>query len=64
MPLWLPVTSTRRGRTLEVWGDVRPAHFAGPGQQVQIQFQRGGHGPFTTIKTVTIRTPRATSTSA
>jgi hypothetical protein len=57
MPLWLPVTSPRRGRTLEVWGDVRPAHFAGPGQVVQIQLKRGS-GAFTTVKTVTIANPQ------
>jgi hypothetical protein len=28
MPVWLPFTSTRRGRTLEVWGAARPAPFA------------------------------------
>jgi hypothetical protein len=28
MPVWLPVTSTRRGKTLEVWGAARPAPFA------------------------------------
>jgi hypothetical protein len=53
MPLYLPSTSTRRGRTLEVWGCVRPARFAGRGQRVAIQEQRG-RGAFTTIKTVTI----------
>jgi hypothetical protein len=34
LPLFLPVTSTRRGRSLEVWGCVRPARYAilGTGQ--------------------------------
>jgi hypothetical protein len=59
LPLYLPVTSTRSGRSLEVWGCVRPAHFAsvdagGAPQQVQIQFQRGSSGAFTTLRTVTI----------
>jgi hypothetical protein len=60
MPLYLPVTSTRHGRRLEVWGDVRPAHFAtGPGyaggpQSARIQFQRGSRGAFSTLKTVLI----------
>lgn len=63
LPLFLPVTSTRSGRSLEVWGDVRPAHFAsldtgGTPQQVQIQFQRGSRGPFTTLRTVTVTGPR------
>ncbi len=51
MPLYMPVTSTRHGRALEVWGDVRPAHFAAGPQSAQIQFQRG-RGPFTTVRTV------------
>ncbi len=63
LPFFLPVTSTRSGRSLEVWGCVRPAHFAsldtgGAPQQVQIQFQRGSHGAFTTLRTVTITSPR------
>jgi hypothetical protein len=57
MPLWLPSTSAKRGHSLEVWGDVRPAHFAGPGQTVQIQFQQG-KGAFKTLKTVAITNPR------
>ncbi len=28
LPLFLPVTSARRGRSLEVWGCVRPARYA------------------------------------
>jgi hypothetical protein len=63
MPLYLPVTSTRRGRKLEVWGDIRPAHFvadsasaphAGSPPAAQIQFQRGSRGGFRTVQTVTI----------
>jgi hypothetical protein len=63
LPLFLPVTSTGPGRSLEVWGDVRPAHFAsldtgGTSQQVQIQFQRGSRGAFTVLRTVTVTSPR------
>jgi hypothetical protein len=63
LPLFLPVTSTRPGRSLEVWGCVRPARFAsvdtgGTPQRVQIQFQRGSRGAFTTLRTVTITSPR------
>ena len=63
LPLFLPITSTRRGRSLEVWGGVRPAHYAsldthGTPQQVQIQFQRGSSGAFTILKTVTITSSR------
>lgn len=61
MPIFLPSTATRRGRALEVWGDVRPAPFAvadgdGP-QYVQIQFQRRGGGAWTTLKTLRITDP-------
>jgi len=63
LPLFLPVTSTPPGRSLEVWGCVRPAHFAsldtgGTPQQVQIQFQRGSRGAFTTLRTATITSVR------
>ncbi len=58
LPLYLPVTSTGRGRSLEVWGAVRPANFAQTDtktpQTATIQFQRGSRGPFTAIKTVPI----------
>jgi hypothetical protein len=58
LPLYLPVTSSRVGRSLEVWGDARPAHFAQldttTGQTAQIQFQPGSRGAFTTLSTVNI----------
>jgi hypothetical protein len=61
LPLYLPVMTARRSRKLEVWGCARPAHFAegdtGDSQTVQIQFQRGSHGPFTTLRTVTVTDP-------
>ncbi len=53
LPLFLPVTTTRRGRTLEVWGDVRPGYFASQDthatQFAQIQFQAHSRGSFTRI---------------
>ena len=62
MPLWLPSTSTRKGRKLEVWGGVRPAPFAkldtGKAQSVLVQFQAGSKGTFTTIATVPIKNAR------
>jgi hypothetical protein len=62
MPLYLPTTSTRAGRTLEIWGAVRPAGYAkldtGQAQSVQIQFQRGSTGTWQTINTVAITNPR------
>jgi hypothetical protein len=52
LPLYLPATTTRRGRSLEVWGAARPAKFYGG--TAQIQFQPGSSGAFTTVKTLTI----------
>ncbi len=57
LPVFLPVTSTARGASLEVWGCVRPANYAkadthGGRQRVQIQFRQGAHGSFRTLKTV------------
>jgi hypothetical protein len=63
LPLFLPNTTARSPRqALEVWGCARPAHYArldtqAP-QQVQIQFQRGSRGAFTTIRTLTVNTVR------
>jgi hypothetical protein len=61
LPLYLPVTSTQRGRTLEVWGCVRPARYAipdtGQPQTAQIQFAPSSSGPFRTVATETIADP-------
>ncbi|HJS97137.1 MAG TPA: hypothetical protein VJ741_22910 [Solirubrobacteraceae bacterium] len=58
MPLFLPTTSTRAGRKIEIWGGVRPAGYArhdtGQKQSVEIQFQSGSHGAWQTIDTVPI----------
>jgi hypothetical protein len=56
MPLYIPTTSTRRGRSIEVWGCVRPAHTMSGAQQVRIQF--GKPGSFQTVKTVAITNSR------
>jgi len=63
MPLFLPNTTARsRRQSLEVWGCVRPAHYArldtGAPQRVKIQFQRGSRGAFTTLRTVNITSSR------
>jgi hypothetical protein len=62
IPIYLPVTRYGKGRRLEVWGCVRPAHYAtvqtGVAQHVQIQLQRGPHTAFQTIKTVRITNSR------
>jgi hypothetical protein len=56
LPLFMPSTSTRRGRSLEVWGDARPAPYEQRATQtqqvVEIQLQRGSK--WTTVKTVPI----------
>ncbi|MGB0093586.1 MAG: hypothetical protein WBP81_13785 [Solirubrobacteraceae bacterium] len=56
LPLYLPLTSARRGESLEVWGDARPAPYeqraSGQAQVVQIQLQRGS--TWTTVKSVPI----------
>lgn len=57
MPLFLPSSSTRRGRSLEVWGGVRPAHFGGS-SVAAIQWRRGRSGAWRTVTTVTLRDPR------
>lgn len=57
LPIFMPATSGRRGRPLEVWGGIRAAAFdaaAGSPQQVAIQFQRGSRGAFVTVKTLTV----------
>jgi hypothetical protein len=62
VPLYMPVTSARRRRRLEVWGCARPAPYAradtGATQTVEIQFQRRSRGPFQTLRTVRITNPR------
>jgi hypothetical protein len=62
LPLYMPTTNAHRGRAVEIWGDVRPAHYmkldTGMAQVVQIQFQRGSRGSFTTLKSLTINDPR------
>ena len=58
MPIFLPVTVTQKGQPLEVWGCVRPAHYAQLAthqtQQAKIQFHPASGGPFKTVGTVTI----------
>jgi hypothetical protein len=63
LPLFLPTTTARSSRQrLEVWGCVRPAHYArlddGKRQRVEIQYRRGSHGAFRTRRTVPIDSSR------
>jgi hypothetical protein len=61
LPLYLPVTSTRGGHNLEVWGCVRPARFplldSGEPQMAQIQFAPGSSGTYGPLQTVIVRDP-------
>jgi hypothetical protein len=62
MPLFLPVTATRRGRRIEIWGGARAAGYArldtGQAQSLQIQFQPGSTGRWQTLETVAISNPK------
>ena len=61
MPLYLPVSQTKAGHPLEVWGCVRPAHYAElethSQQLVRIQFRASSGTKFTTLKTIPITDP-------
>ena len=58
LPLYMPVTTTSNGHSLEVWGCARPSHNAakssGDPGTVSIQLQPNSRGPFQTLKTVAI----------
>jgi hypothetical protein len=63
MPLYLPVTTGRAGRNLEVWGCVRPADYAagdhgGAAQSAQLQFQRRSGGSWQTLRTIQVTDPQ------
>ncbi|MGO9903662.1 MAG: hypothetical protein ACLP0J_29255 [Solirubrobacteraceae bacterium] len=69
LPLYMPTTKAGQASSLVVWGDARPAPSAagaldhplsanGLADQVQIQFQPGSRGRFSTVQTVTITNPR------
>jgi hypothetical protein len=61
LPIYLPRTTTRHGRKLEVWGAVRPAPYAlldtGEPQYVQIQLHPASGGSWQTIQTLRITDP-------
>jgi hypothetical protein len=56
LPVWLPITKAKRGKTLEVWGGVRAARYArgdtGRAQSVQVQFAPKGSSRYSTVKTI------------
>jgi hypothetical protein len=54
MPVWLPHTTVRRGTDTEIWGGARPAALPDQSSRiVEIQMQKGGRGPWMSIRTVT-----------
>ncbi len=58
LPIFLPTVRARRGHSLMVWGDVRPAPFAiadgdGP-QYAEVQFARGSSNAWTTLASVRV----------
>ena len=61
LPLYLPVTTARRGTPLEVWGCVRPARYAilasGQPQTAQLEFASDAHGAYVPLETVTVSDP-------
>lgn len=61
LPLWLPVADAHRGRSLEVWGCVRPARYGildtGSPQSAEIQFAPRAGGPYRTVRTVLVDDP-------
>ena len=69
LPLYLPVTKTRPGQPLEVWGCVRPAEFGGldtgTAQTAELQFApNSAPGAYTTLQTVTFDAGSTTATSS
>lgn len=61
LPLFLPVSSVRAGHQLELWGCVRPAHFAaldtGAAHVVQIQYEPGFAGPYSVVRYLPVSDP-------
>jgi hypothetical protein len=53
LPVYLPVTRTRPGRSVLVWGCARPARAFGQ-RRVQIQLRSRAAGAFATVATVSV----------
>jgi hypothetical protein len=53
LPLFLPKTTVHKNESVEVWGGVRPARFAGLPQQARLEFAGPG-APFHVIRTITV----------
>jgi hypothetical protein len=58
LPIFLPVTSGKRGQALELWGCVRPARFvpldSGPSRIVEVQFRAGSSSAFHTLRSLAL----------
>jgi hypothetical protein len=58
----MPKTTAAHAGSLLVWGDLRAAAYAlsdtGLQQQAKLQFHRGSHGAFSTVRTVTVTNQR------
>jgi hypothetical protein len=58
LPVYLPSATAKKGHGIEVWGDVRPAHYvmlhSHKPQVADIQFKPAGGGGFKTVEHVTI----------
>jgi hypothetical protein len=56
LPLWIPSTSVGHGGKFTIWGEARPAHWAGQDehrtQDVAVQFRAHGTGAWKTVTTV------------
>jgi hypothetical protein len=63
LPLYMPRTTGRRGHRLQVWGCVRPAHYAlldtGQPQTAEIQFAPRSGGGYRTLATLRISSSKA-----
>ncbi|MFZ0387369.1 MAG: hypothetical protein WAL22_17030, partial [Solirubrobacteraceae bacterium] len=61
LPVWLPQPTVKAGSSTELWGGARAAVFSQSATTkaaptVQIQMQKNGSGPWTTIQTITVST--------
>jgi hypothetical protein len=58
LPLYVPVNTPPAGFTTQVWGCVRPAHYAlldtGRPQTARLQFEPVGTSSFMTLQTITV----------
>jgi len=63
LPLEILDTTAARGVPLEIWGCIRPSHFAIPDtgrpQSAQIQFQPGSSGAFLWFGNATVTNPKS-----